>query len=28
VDIPLNRLEQADLRPAPAMIKKINDLMF
>ncbi len=28
VDTPLNRLEEADLRPAPAMIDKINALMF
>jgi len=28
VDAPLNRLTEADLRPAPEMIKKINDLMF
>lgn len=28
VDEPLNRLQEADLRPAPDMIKKINDLMF
>ena len=28
VDQPLNRLEQADLRPAPEMIDKINALMF
>lgn len=28
VDTPLNRLGEADLRPAPAMIDKINDLMF
>ena len=28
VDTPLNRLEAADLRPAPAMIDKINALMF
>jgi 2-oxoglutarate ferredoxin oxidoreductase subunit beta len=28
VDTPLNRLSEADLRPAPEMIKKINDLMF
>src|SRR5687768_10821561 len=28
VESPLNRLEQADLRPAPEMLKKINDLMF
>ncbi|MDQ2692317.1 MAG: 2-oxoacid:ferredoxin oxidoreductase subunit beta, partial [Chloroflexota bacterium] len=28
VDTPLNRLAQADLRPAPEMIQKINDLMF
>jgi 2-oxoglutarate ferredoxin oxidoreductase subunit beta len=28
VDSPLNRLEEADLRPAPDMIDKINALMF
>jgi 2-oxoglutarate ferredoxin oxidoreductase subunit beta len=28
VDTPLNRLTEADLRPAPEMIGKINDLMF
>lgn len=28
VDTPLNRLEEADLRPAPAMIDKVNALMF
>ena len=28
VDEPLNRLAEADLRPAPAMIDKINALMF
>jgi 2-oxoglutarate/2-oxoacid ferredoxin oxidoreductase subunit beta len=28
VDTPLNRLEQADLRPAPEMIDKVNALMF
>ena len=28
VDTPLNRLTAADLRPAPEMIDKINDLMF
>jgi 2-oxoglutarate/2-oxoacid ferredoxin oxidoreductase subunit beta len=28
VDTPLNRLEESDLRPAPAMIDKINALMF
>ena len=28
VDTPLNRLEQADLRPAPAQLDKINGLMF
>ena len=28
VNTPLNRLEEADLRPAPEMIKTINDLMF
>jgi len=28
VDTPLNRLTEADLRPAPAMIDKINALMF
>ncbi len=28
VDTPLNRLEDADLRPAPQMIDKINALMF
>src|SRR5512135_3317710 len=28
VDTPLNRLTEADLRPAPAMIKTVNDLMF
>ncbi|MEO8355337.1 MAG: 2-oxoacid:ferredoxin oxidoreductase subunit beta [Chloroflexota bacterium] len=27
-DTPLNRLEEADLRPAPDMINKINALMF
>ena len=28
VDIPLNRLGEADLRPAPEMIEKVNALMF
>ena len=28
VDAPLNRLTEADLRPAPEMIDKINALMF
>ncbi len=28
VDTPLNRLADADLRPAPAMIEKVNGLMF
>jgi 2-oxoglutarate ferredoxin oxidoreductase subunit beta len=28
VDTPLNRLQEADLRPAPAMIDKVNALMF
>jgi len=28
VDTPLNRLTDADLRPVPEMINKINDLMF
>ena len=28
VDTPLNRLEEADLRPAPTMIDKVNALMF
>jgi 2-oxoglutarate ferredoxin oxidoreductase subunit beta len=28
VDTPLNRLQEADLRPVPAMLNKINDLMF
>jgi 2-oxoglutarate ferredoxin oxidoreductase subunit beta len=28
VDTPLNRLPEADLRPAAAMIKKVNALMF
>ena len=28
VETPLNRLAEADLRPAPEMINKINDLMF
>src|SRR5512138_486354 len=28
VDTPLNRLTEADLRPAPEMIKTVNDLMF
>ncbi len=28
VDTPLNRLVEADLRPAPAMIEKVNSLMF
>ncbi len=28
VDTPLNRLEEVDLRPAPAMIDKVNALMF
>lgn len=27
-DTPLNRLTEADLRPAPAMMEKINSLMF
>ncbi len=28
VDTPLNRLTEAELRPAPEMIQKVNDLMF
>lgn len=28
IDTPLNRLTEADLRPAPAMIDKVNALMF
>lgn len=28
VDTPLNRLTDSDLRPAPEMINKVNDLMF
>jgi 2-oxoglutarate ferredoxin oxidoreductase subunit beta len=28
VDTPLNRLGEADLRPAPEMIEKVNALMF
>ena len=28
VDTPLNRLQEADLRPAPEMIDKVNALMF
>ena len=28
VDTPLNRLEEADLRPTPDMIDKVNALMF
>jgi 2-oxoglutarate ferredoxin oxidoreductase subunit beta len=28
VDTPLNRLEEADLRPAPEMLDKINAMMF
>jgi len=28
VDTPLNRLTEADLRPAPAMLDTINGLMF
>jgi 2-oxoglutarate/2-oxoacid ferredoxin oxidoreductase subunit beta len=28
VDTPLNRLAEADLRPAPGMMKTVNDLMF
>jgi 2-oxoglutarate/2-oxoacid ferredoxin oxidoreductase subunit beta len=28
VDTPLNRLADADLRPSPGMIAKVNDLMF
>ena len=28
VETPLNRLTQEDIRPAPEMIKKVNDLMF
>ena len=28
IETPLNRLAEADLRPAPEMIQKINDLMF
>jgi len=28
VDTPLNRLTEVDLRPAPDMLQKINDLMF
>jgi hypothetical protein len=27
-DTPLNRLTEADLRPAPDMIDKVNALMF
>ncbi|HAV76541.1 MAG TPA: 2-oxoglutarate ferredoxin oxidoreductase subunit beta [Anaerolineae bacterium] len=28
VDAPLNRLSESDLRPAPAMLEKVNALMF
>lgn len=28
VDTPLNRLTEADLRPAPEMLEKVNELMF
>ena len=28
VDTPLNRLAEADLRPAPSMMDKVNALMF
>jgi 2-oxoglutarate/2-oxoacid ferredoxin oxidoreductase subunit beta len=28
IETPLNRLQEADLRPAPDMMTKINDLMF
>jgi len=28
VDTPLNRLTESDLRPAPAMLDKVNALMF
>jgi 2-oxoglutarate ferredoxin oxidoreductase subunit beta len=28
VDIPLNRLTEAELRPAPTMLKTVNDMMF
>ncbi len=28
VDTPLNRLQQTDLRPTPALLEKINSLMF
>ena len=28
VDTPLNRLSDADLRPAPDVMAKVNDLMF
>ncbi len=28
LDTPLNRLTEADLRPAPSMMKTVNDLMF
>ena len=28
VDTPLNRLQEVDLRPAPAQLEKINSLMF
>ena len=28
VDEPLNRLEESDLRPAPTMLDKVNELMF
>ncbi len=28
VDTPLNRLADADLRPAPEIMAKVNDLMF
>jgi hypothetical protein len=28
VETPLNRLTETDLRPAPAMIDKVNALMF
>jgi len=28
VDTALNRLDESDLRPAPEMMHKINDLMF
>jgi len=28
VDTPLNRLQESDLRPAPEMLEKVNELMF